>query len=137
MKKYKFLEHTADVKFQAFGDNIEEAFENSATAMFSVMADLKKIKSKNKIKIKASASNNEELLIEWLNNLLAQADMNNLIFSEFKVKIKDNKLTGEAQGEKLDTKKHEIKLEVKAATYSELFVKKEKNKYTCQVVLDV
>ena len=30
MKRFKFLEHTADVKFQAFGNNLEEVFENSA-----------------------------------------------------------------------------------------------------------
>lgn len=137
MKDIKFLEHTADVKFQTYGGSLEELFENAGKAMFSVMADLKKIEKKNKIKIKASASNSEELLIEWLNSLLAQADMNNMMFSEFKVSIKNNKLVGEVTGEKLNIKKHNIKLEVKAATYSDLFVKEENGKFVCQVVLDV
>jgi SHS2 domain-containing protein len=37
MDKFKFLEHTADIKFQAFGKTKEEAFKNSAFAMFYSM----------------------------------------------------------------------------------------------------
>ena len=42
--KYKFLEHKADAKFQAFGKSLEEAFSNAALAMTSIMTDPKKIK---------------------------------------------------------------------------------------------
>ena len=31
--KYKFLEHTADVKFRAYGNGLEEAFSNAALAL--------------------------------------------------------------------------------------------------------
>ena len=41
--KYKFLEHTADIKFQAFGKTFEQAFENSALAVANII-------SKDKIK---------------------------------------------------------------------------------------
>ncbi len=30
MQKINFLEHTADVKFEAYGKTLEEAFENAA-----------------------------------------------------------------------------------------------------------
>ena len=41
--KYKFLEHTADIKFQAFGKSIEKAFVNSAKAIVKTIYS-KKIK---------------------------------------------------------------------------------------------
>lgn len=135
--KYKFLEHTADVKFQAFGRNLNESFENAALAMFNVEINLKKVKPIRKIKIKCEAENLEELLIEWLNKLLAESSINSMVFSKFKVKIKEKKLEGEAYGERMDIKRHNVKIEVKAATYSELFIKNEKDKFICQVVLDV
>ncbi|RLG11686.1 archease, partial [Candidatus Pacearchaeota archaeon] len=47
-EKYKFLEHTADIKFQAFGDSIEEVFKNSALALKEIIVG--KIKIKEKIK---------------------------------------------------------------------------------------
>ena len=135
--KFKFLKHTADIKFQAFGKTLEKAFANSALAMFEAEVDVKKIKPTKKVKIRCEAQNTEELLIEWLNKLLAESSINNMVFSKFKVKIEDNKLTGDAYGEKINQEKQGIKTEVKAATYSELFIIKEKDKYICQVVVDV
>ena len=58
------------------------------------------------------------------------------IYAEsFKVKVKDNKLEAEASGDKVSN--YEIHTHVKAVTYSEMFVKKEKGKFITQVVLDV
>ena len=51
MKKFIFLEHTADIKFQAFGKNLNECFENSAVAMIRSQYD-GKIKEKLKEKWK-------------------------------------------------------------------------------------
>ena len=39
--KFKFLAHTADRKFQAFGKTLEEVFENSALALFNIVYDEK------------------------------------------------------------------------------------------------
>jgi SHS2 domain-containing protein len=75
--------------------------------------------------------------VEWLNRLLAEKDIKNMAFSKFKVKIKDNKLTGFAWGEKFDPEKHQSELEVKAATYSQLKVEKQKNKWLAQCIVDV
>ena len=41
-KQYEYLEHTADVKFLAYGKTLEEVFENAALAMFNVMIDTEK-----------------------------------------------------------------------------------------------
>ena len=46
MQKYRFLLHTADAKFQAFGKTLEEAFRNAALATASLMWDPKTIEKK-------------------------------------------------------------------------------------------
>jgi len=46
-------------------------------------------------------------------------------------------LTGVARGEMLNQQKHEARIEVKAATYSQLKVKKEKDRYIAQTIVDV
>jgi len=43
MERYRFLEHTADAKFQAFGKTLEEAFSNAALATASLMWDWEEI----------------------------------------------------------------------------------------------
>jgi len=134
------FEHKADIGVRGKGKTLEEAFQEAGKAMFSIEINLKKVKAIKKIKISCDAQNIEELFVEWLNALLAQASVHEMVFSDFKVKIKekDNKffLEGEAFGEKL-SEKHEPKLEIKAATYSQLKIFKDKNQWVCQCIVDV
>lgn len=142
MLKYEQFEHEADVGIRGYGENLEEAFENGARAMFDVIINLEKVEPEKEIKIECKAANLEELFIEWLNKLLSEAGMENLVFSDFKIKeIKkansNYKLLGFAKGEELNSEKHEPKVEVKAATYSQLKVEKIGDQYLAQTIVDV
>ena len=138
MKKFKFLKHTADVKFQAFGRNLKEVFVNSSLAMLKTMSD-EEIKEKIKKKIKIKGKDNESLLYNFLEEILFLFDSKNIIIGKVKnLKIKKNELTAELLGDY--AKNYEIKGYIKAVTYNEMFVKKqtkEKDKWTAQVVLDI
>lgn len=137
---YENFEHEADVGVRGIALTLEEAFEEGAKAMFNVEVDVKKVKPAKKISVKCEASNIEELFVEWLNALLSQASLHELVFSSFKVKIIKNKamkLKGEAFGEKFQPKKHNIKDEVKGATYSQLKVYQDKGKWIAQCIVDV
>jgi len=136
-KKFKFLEHTADVKFQAFGKTVEEVFENSALAMFSAMSD-SKVAEKNKFKVKAEGRDYENLLYNFLEELLILFDSEGFFLAKvMNLKIKSKKLEAEVIGD--DAKDYEFAVDVKAITYNEMFVKSDgkKKKWTAQVVLDV
>jgi len=142
MKKYEQFEHKADVGIRGYGKTIEEAFVNGAKAMFEVMVNLAKVEPKKEIKIECKADNLEELFIEWLNTLLSEAGIENLVFGEFKIKeIKKTKsgykLAGVVQGEELNPEKHEAEVEVKAATYSQLKIERKGNQYIAQTIVDV
>jgi SHS2 domain-containing protein len=136
---YETFDHEADIGVRGYGNTLEEAFENVARAMFSVMVDLSKVKPVKKFHIKAEAPDAETLLVEWLNQLLAIADLEGYLFSDFKVKILQDgtHLEGYAIGEPIDTERHEISVEVKGATYSMLEVGKEDGRYKAQCVVDV
>ena len=117
---YKRREHEADVGVLGIGDAVEESFEEGAKALFSVMADLDTIEPTKEITIECSAPELDSLFVEWLNELIAQGDIKELLFSDFSVKIEKNedyKLRGTACGEAIDPLKHHLKQEVKAATY--------------------
>lgn len=142
MTRYEQFEHQADVGIRGYGETLEEAFENGAKAMFSVMVNLERVEPKKEVEIECEAANLEELFIEWLNKLLSEAGIENLVFSDFKIKeIKKvnsgYKLLGLAKGEGLNPEKHEPKVEVKAATYSQLRVEKKENQYIAQTIVDV
>ena len=138
MDKFKFLEHTADMKFQAYGKTIEEAFKNSALALISVMTK-DKIKEKEKKKIKIEGKDLENLLYNFLEEFLILLDSENFVLSKIrKIKIEKKKhysLVADISGDNAEN--YEFNLDVKAVTYNEMFVKKEKDKFICQVVVDV
>ena len=85
--KYKFLKHTADIKFQAFGKTLEKSFENSALAMSNSMYE-QKVKSKLKKKINVSGKNLESLLYNFLEELLFLLDSKGFFVSKIK-KVKE------------------------------------------------
>jgi SHS2 domain-containing protein len=137
MKTYETFEHRADVGVRGYGRRVEEAFENGAKAMFSVMADINDVKPQDSEEVSCEAPDMDYLFVEWLNNLLSVSHLSGKIFSSFKVEIKDNKLRGTAWGEKIDASRHKLMTEVKAATYSMLKVSKEDDVYVAQCVVDV
>ena len=57
--KFKFLPHTADLKFQAWGKTLDEAFGNSANALFKALTH-KKVKAKRNVTVRAEDEANEK-----------------------------------------------------------------------------
>ncbi len=134
MKKFEYLKHTADIQFLAYGKTIDEAFENAAYAMFNSMSD-DKIKEVNKKKFKVKGNDYCGLLYNFLEEFLVLLDTDNFFLSKVKVKIKGFELEAEIVGDSV--KNYETNIDVKAVTYNQMFVKKEKNIWVVQVVIDV
>ena len=138
MKKFKFLEHTADVQFQAFGKTVEEVFGNAGLAMFGSMYG-GRVKAKKTAKIKASGKDYESLLYNFLEELLVLFDGEGFFLSKIKslkiTKWDGLKLEAEVVGD--DAKNYEMHIDVKAITYHSMFVKQQDKNWVCQVVLDV
>ncbi len=134
---YKFLEHTADVKFEATGRTLGGVFESSAKALFATIVNLDKVEATEEREIRVSAENIEDLLHDWLAELLFLFETEGLVFSEFKANVDDKKLeaAGTAKGERLKGE-HALHGDVKAITYHELKVEK-KDGYKATVILDV
>lgn len=138
---FQYLDHEADVGIRVWGPTLEDAFREGAKAMFGFMADISKVRPRAKVDISCDAVDIPSLFVEWLNALLSKKDINNLIFSEFEVKIgkkgKDYTLTGVACGEAPDPQRHKLKTEVKAATYSGLKFERLKGNVYLTCVLDI
>ncbi len=138
MKKFKFLEHTADVKFQAYGKTVEEAFENSALALIEYVAN-GKVKSEKKISFNVNGKDLESLMYNFLEEILYFIDAKNFLTAKIKITLgKDKKsLNAKIFGEKIRNEKGYM--HVKAVTYNDMFIKNlgGKKGWVAQVVLDI
>lgn len=139
--KFRHLEHTSDSIIEAYGENLEQAFENSACGLIDTMFDLDSISHILQIKIEISGYDLKSLLYDWLERILLLVILEKILLSDFKVKIvsNDNKffLSCVAKGESLNLEKHGYKVEVKAITYHEMEIKMEKNKVIIKFLLDL
>jgi SHS2 domain-containing protein len=137
---YKFLDDlTSDVMFEAYGVTFEEMLKNAATAMFSVICDIKNVRPIRFIEIKLCVNSLEDALYEWLSILLTQSEINGLFFSKFEVKIKETNSTimvsGRAWGEPISKEKSGTV--VKGITYYGFSVKKMPTGYKGRVAIDI
>jgi SHS2 domain-containing protein len=136
---FKYLEHTADAEFVAYGRTVGEAFANAARAMFSLVVDPSKVKPVAMREVTLSAGSTEDLLYDWLSELLYLSEVDRLVFSKFEVAITENsghRLYAKAYGEQVSPR-HEVSLHIKAVTYHDLRVEKRNNVYEAQVLLDI
>jgi SHS2 domain-containing protein len=139
MDKYKVIDHPSDIGIEAFGKDLTELFENSAFGMMDMMFDLKYLHPQEYILSKqfdvhVSADNLESLLIAWLSELLYISDANKIQFSVFNInKMTNNKLDAKVLGDKI----LKINRFIKAATYNQLEIKKEKDNWKARIIFDV
>jgi SHS2 domain-containing protein len=136
-QQFETFEHQADIGIRGFGATMEEAFANAATALYSVMVDISHVEEKEFRGINVSADDQEQLLVEWLNALLSVSDIERMVFSRFEVRIEGNRLAGTAWGEHLERGRHRAHVEVKGATYHQLRVRQEQERFVAQCVVDV
>ncbi|MBI2654107.1 archease [Candidatus Woesearchaeota archaeon] len=141
-KKYKFLEDVAiaDVAYEAYGKDLNELFENAAMAIFELSANLDTVDAKEKIEFEFENDKIENLLYDFLSEILFLKDSKYMVFKKVKVSIKENKkyhLKAVLEGEGINPQKQQLENDIKAVTMHMFEVKKEKNKWKAVVVVDI
>lgn len=141
-KRFEFLEHTADAYIAAYGESLEEAFENAAYATFEVMTDVNKVKPEFEDNVKVEAHDEHALLYNWLEELLVRFETTSNLLSRFEISSIEEKFSGlrlkaKVWGEPLDTERHTQRTGVKAITYHQMEIVKKPKAVTLKFILDI
>ncbi len=125
MKNYEYFDVTADIGFKAYGNDLNEAFENASVAMFNIITDTANVRPTKEFKFEIDSEDEVSLLYDYLEELLFYHEVEFMLFSEFHVEIDDNlHLEARILGEEIDWQKHERKTEIKAITFHKMDVRK-------------
>lgn len=134
MFKYKILEHIADLKIQVEGKSLEELFSNLAYGVCeTIYPDLSCAQIKKTRKIKVSGFDGVSLLINFLNEIIYLSETKKEAYKDFKLSFKGNELQATLSAVPIGRKE----IEIKAATYYNLKIKKENNLYKTIVTFDI
>jgi len=132
----------ADAAIEVNSDSLEGIFVDSGKALTNTMVeDLKSIKTNQKYTFKVESQERDLLLFEFLEKLVIEKDANQMLFSEFEVKINqtDKKFMVSviAHGEHIDYDRHELCADVKAVTLHKFSLTKEKENWKAAMILDI
>ncbi|XP_058958479.2 protein archease-like isoform X1 [Pocillopora verrucosa] len=139
--KYEYLDHTADVQLHAWGDDLKEAFEQVATAMFGYMTELTTVEIEKTMEITAQGDDMINLLFHFLDEFLfLMCDDPYFIVKEVEILEFDKEnfsIRAVGRGELFDLNKHPQGTEVKAITYSNMQIYDENDKHEVYVIIDI
>jgi SHS2 domain-containing protein len=126
---WRHYEHRSDIGIIAVGKTRQDALRQAGLAMTAAMVDLKHVKPEKEIDIEIPVkSDDKQLLFDWLNAVIYEMSVRNMVFCDFDILIRENKLTAKMRGEKIDKNRHKPAVEIKAATYSGLKMEKKTNR---------
>lgn len=132
---YEILKHTADVRLKVVAKDLPGLFRE---ALFGMMALLKpQFKKENEIekKIKIESLDRTALLVDFLNEVLTEAEINKEAYNQLKIiNLSDQLMEAEIAGQKIE----EFGEDIKAVTYHEAEIKKNKeNNLEVTLVFDI
>uniref|UniRef100_A0A1B6EF07 Archease domain-containing protein n=1 Tax=Clastoptera arizonana TaxID=38151 RepID=A0A1B6EF07_9HEMI len=139
--KYEYLDHTADVQLHAWGNTVQEAFEQCANAMFGYMTEIEYVEMIETQDIEAEGDDMISLLYHFLDEFLFLFCAEPFFIAR-KVKILEFdkvsfKIKARGFGETFDLGKHPQGTEVKAITYSNMQVHEYDEKSEVFVIIDI
>ncbi len=123
---------------------LEDAFQNAALGMYSLITDTEGIREADKINVEVAGYSTEGLLVAWLNELIFQFDAYGFIgrrieLLALKTAMRDDKpyIKAKVYGEEFDIGRHERRLLLKAATYHKLKIEKIGGMWQADIIFDI
>ena len=135
---WEHFHHAADIGVRGIGLTLEQAFEQAALALTAIVTDPQTINAVTTISIECMEQDRELLFVDWLNRIIYTMVTGNMLFSRFRVTIAGDKLTAVLAGEPIDRDRHDLAVEPKGATFTELKVgQRDDGSWLAQCVIDV
>ena len=141
---YEYLEDiaTADIAFRAWDRTLEKTFVAAGEATLNVMVENPEaIRPRHKRQIRLENDALDMLLFDFLQEFIYYKDAEYLLLRAPAVCIKQNEgryiLSAEAEGEALDSERHEMRVDVKAVTLHRFSLQKTGQGWEATVILDI
>ena len=135
---YELFEHTADVGLRMRAADLKGLMEDAGHALFSVItANLDDVRPVQQVQVEIVGDQADELLRDWLGELLYIFHTRHLLLSRFEVELTQPGLKATAWGEPVDPGRHQLDVEIKAVTWHGLTVQQEADGWMAEVIVDI
>lgn len=136
-KKFKEIEHSGDVGIEAWGGDEVEALVNATLGLFSLMV-YQGVTARVERKLEVRADNDEDMVVDWLSEVITTASTKGEVYGEVWIeRTGPHAVRGVIRGEPIESGRHELRLEVKAATYHGLELKRTGDGCRVRIIFDL
>jgi SHS2 domain-containing protein len=135
---YRQLEHTADIKVEIEGHDWPQLLGNAAFCVFDLMLDSGRIRDAECREVEIASPDASELLLDWLREVLYLFSAHG--YATRRVAFADvspTHLKARLYGERFDSERHRLRLEIKSPTYHEYRVEQTPDGWRATVLFDV
>lgn len=136
-----FFDHTGDVGVRLEGGSLDELFHEAALAFAETLTDRAAVARRTTQCVVLAAGGLEDLLVDWLDELVYQFEVRNLLIADASVRLREQppgwSLEGKLVGETFDPSRHVIKVLIKGITYHQLAVRREGDRWATSVIFDI
>jgi len=138
LMRYKTFDHTADLGVEVYGEDQKHLFSNAGFALFDLISGADAIEVKTSLDLTVEEMNLDDLMVNWLRELLYLHQSERYLFRDFIIHEIDEKvLRATLKGEKCDPLRYELIREIKAVTYHQNKVIYEKGRWVSRIVFDI
>ena len=135
---YEVFEHTADLGIRVASDSFVGLLTEAAVGLTSVLVDdPASVRSTRQIDVEIPGNDPEDLLVDWLAELLWRFSAEHMLFSRFEIIQHDDHISAHIRGETFDGTRHRLDTEVKAITYHRLKVEHDTQGWRAEVIVDL
>jgi SHS2 domain-containing protein len=133
---YEELDHTADIRLRVKSPSADTLFAETALAMMKIVYGESRPGTIERT-IELRAETIENLLLDFLSEVLFISEVDYLVFSAASVHINGDSLKAQMTGEPFDPERHRGGTEIKGISYSGLRIVKEDEGYVLDILFDV
>jgi SHS2 domain-containing protein len=140
MGRSETFDHTADLGLRIHASDLDDLFRTAAEGLFDVIvANRDAVRATLSEVVSLEADSLEELLVEWLNDLIFRSETEHEFFGGFEVSVDRDRRRLEAviRGEPMDPARHILDHEVKAVTHHGVRLAREGEGWVAEVILDI
>ncbi len=135
---YRLLPHTADMGIKSWAQEQPELFTATADGLRDILFGSCPIASEEQVHVTLEASDDAELLVSWLNEILFVLETKGLAPAQFEIEtLTAGHLEARIHGEQYDPDRHPLQHQVKAVTYHQLFLEQRAGGWAAQVYVDL
>lgn len=141
-RSFRFVEHTADIAFEAWGEDLTSLLRAAAAAWLkATVNNPRSVRRRVRRKVKLEAPAADLVLFALLQELVFFKDAEHLLLHVGRLEPVEHaggwRLTAELEGEEADPARHDLRADIKAVTLHQFRLEQVDGKWRCYVILDV